>query len=70
MGRPREDRAITISVRCVVRRLRALLLDPRGATAAEYAIMASLIAVVIIGAVAAFGGAVNGLFESAAKQMP
>jgi len=32
--------------------------------------MASLIAVVIIGAVAAFGGAVNGLFESAAKQMP
>ena len=36
----------------------------RGATAAEYAILASLIAVVIIGAVAALGTAVNGLFNS------
>jgi pilus assembly protein Flp/PilA len=34
----------------------------RGATAAEYALMVSLVAVVVIGAVAAFGVAVAGLF--------
>jgi Flp pilus assembly pilin Flp len=34
----------------------------RGATAAEYALIASLIAVVIIGAVTALGLAVAGLF--------
>ena len=34
----------------------------RGATAAEYALMASLIAVVVIGSVAALGLAVQGLF--------
>ena len=35
----------------------------RGATAVEYGLMASLIAVVIVVAVTAFGGSVNGLFE-------
>ncbi len=35
-----------------------------GATSAEYAIMASLIAVVIVFAVAALGLSVNGLFEA------
>ena len=34
----------------------------RGATAAEYAVVASLIAVVIVGAVTALGLAVQGLF--------
>jgi Flp pilus assembly pilin Flp len=34
----------------------------RGATAAEYALIASLIAVVIVGAVTALGLAVAGLF--------
>lgn len=34
-----------------------------GATAAEYAIIAALIAVVIVAGVAAFGLAVNGLFS-------
>ena len=34
----------------------------RGATAAEYALMASLIAVVVVGAVAALGLGVQGLF--------
>jgi pilus assembly protein Flp/PilA len=35
----------------------------KGATALEYALMASLIAVVIVGAVTAFGLAVEGLFD-------
>ena len=39
--------------------------DQEGATAAEYAIMASLIAVVIIGAVLALGESVTGLFVDA-----
>lgn len=40
--------------------------DPNeeGATAVEYGLMASLIAVVIAGAVTAFGIGVNGLFQS------
>ncbi len=50
--------------------LGALARSQRGATAAEYAIMASLIAVVIIAAVMALGGAVNGLFQSAATAVP
>lgn len=36
----------------------------RGATAAEYALIAALVAVVIVVAVAAFGQAVLGLFTS------
>ena len=35
----------------------------RGATAVEYGLMASLIAVVIVVAVTAFGSSVRGLFE-------
>jgi pilus assembly protein Flp/PilA len=42
----------------------------RGATAAEYAIMVSLIAMVIIAAVTAVGIATDGLFQSAADKMP
>jgi pilus assembly protein Flp/PilA len=37
--------------------------DDRGATAVEYGIMASLIAVVIVASVAFFGQSVKGLFE-------
>ncbi len=37
----------------------------RGASAVEYALLASLIAVVIIAAVVIFGGAVRSLFETA-----
>ena len=40
-----------------------------GATAVEYALMSSLIALVIIGAVTAFGQSVLGLFEAAAAQI-
>ena len=42
----------------------------RGATAAEYALLASLIAVVIIGSVLLFGQGVNGLFVSTNDAMP
>ena len=48
-----------------LRRLRA----EAGATAVEYALMASLIAVVIVVAVTAFGVSVNGLFEDAAAKI-
>ena len=36
--------------------------DEDGATAVEYALMVGMIAIVIVGAVALFGGAVSGLF--------
>jgi pilus assembly protein Flp/PilA len=42
----------------------------RGATAAEYALMAALIAAVIVLSVAAFGGGVLNLFESANAKFP
>jgi Flp pilus assembly pilin Flp len=46
------------------RRHRGPVQDPTlGASAAEYALIVSLIAVVIIVAVALFGGAVAGLFD-------
>jgi Flp pilus assembly pilin Flp len=35
----------------------------RGATAVEYALLMTLIAIAIIGGVALFGGAVQGLFD-------
>ena len=42
----------------------------RGATAVEYGLMASLIALVIIVAVTAFGKSVNGLFELVTSTAP
>ena len=42
----------------------------RGATAVEYGLMASLIAVVIVVAVTAFGGSVNGLFQLTVDNTP
>lgn len=42
----------------------------RGATAIEYALMSSLIAMVIIGAVATLGTTVTGLFESVTANWP
>lgn len=44
------------------------LKDDKGATAAEYALLASLIAVAIILAVTALGGATNSLFEEAEQE--
>ncbi len=35
----------------------------RGATATEYALLVALIAVILIGGVGAFGGALNSFFE-------
>lgn len=46
--------------------VRAFWCDARGATAIEYALIASLIAVAIIGAVTALGGSVLGLFDEVA----
>jgi pilus assembly protein Flp/PilA len=44
--------------------------DERGATAIEYALIASLIGMVIIGAVGAIGGSLNGTFNEAAGALP
>jgi len=43
--------------------------DERGATAIEYALIASLIGMVIIGAVAAIGDSLNGTFNEAAGSL-
>ena len=46
-------------------------LDDRGATAVEYGLMVSLIALVIIGAVTAFGGALKtALFGMIVSSLP
>jgi pilus assembly protein Flp/PilA len=50
--------------------LMILILSEEGATAAEYAIMASLIAVVIIGAVSLLGLNTGSLFQFAADRYP
>jgi len=42
----------------------------RGATAVEYGLMASLVALVIVVAVTAFGSSVNGLFQLAVDKTP
>jgi Flp pilus assembly pilin Flp len=44
--------------------------DDRGATAVEYGIMVSLIALVIIGGVFSFGESVKGLFELIVASRP
>ena len=45
------------------------LRDERGATAIEYALIASLIGMVIIGAVGAIGDSLNGAFNEAAGSL-
>ena len=44
--------------------------DEGGATAVEYALMVALIAVVIIVAVTALGGKLNGLFTAISNALP
>lgn len=46
------------------------VLDDKGATAVEYALMVALIAIVIFASVALFGGNVAGLFERSANSLP
>lgn len=53
--------AVFVSARRILGRLG--ILDERGVTSAEYALMATLIAVVISGAVAVFGLSVSNLFN-------
>ena len=50
----------------MMRMLQALWKDEEGPTAVEYAILASLIAVVIVASVTTFGLAVKGLFTKVA----
>ncbi|GAA5030619.1 hypothetical protein GCM10023258_28070 [Terrabacter aeriphilus] len=42
----------------------------KGATAVEYGLMVALIAVVIIGAVAALGGKISNMFNDVATNIP
>jgi len=49
---------------------RLLTNKSKGATAVEYAVIVSLIAVVIIGAVAVLGQKASAMFSTTASQMP
>lgn len=46
------------------------LKDEQGATAIEYALIASLIAMAIVGAVTAVGGSVSALYNRVADDFP
>ena len=47
-----------------------IFVSDHGATAVEYAIMVSLIAVAVIGVVALLGGSLTNLFRNVADTMP
>ena len=49
--------------------VKEFLLDDQGATAIEYAIIASLIAIVIIGAVTAVGTSLNNTFTEVSNNL-
>lgn len=49
---------------CVLRKVKALLPNKSGATAIEYGLVASLISIVIIGAVTAIGAILDTRFQS------
>ena len=44
--------------------------DERGATMVEYGLMVALIAIVVAIGAGTLGGAVNGLFDSTANELP
>jgi pilus assembly protein Flp/PilA len=48
----------------------ALLKDRRGATAIEYALIASLISIVLVGAIVAVGTNMTGMYDNVATRMP
>ncbi len=50
--------------------MRSIHSDERGATAAEYALIASLIAAFIVAVVAVMGGEILGLFQSMVDVWP
>jgi pilus assembly protein Flp/PilA len=52
---------------CIQSDLQALLRDESGVTAIEYALVASLIAIVILGAVVALGNTLQTLWNSVAN---
>ncbi len=49
---------------------KALLRDERGVTAIEYALIASLIAVAIIGAVTTVGSNLSAMYDMIASEVP
>jgi pilus assembly protein Flp/PilA len=49
--------------------MRHFFRDERGATAIEYALIASLISIVIVAAVTAIGGSLSGTFNDAAAPL-
>ena len=56
---------------CTMKRLlNSLIFFEKGATAAEYAIMVSLVAVVLISAVGLFGIDINSMFQFVADKYP
>ncbi|MEQ8967935.1 MAG: Flp family type IVb pilin [Azospirillaceae bacterium] len=50
--------------------IRQFLDDRRGATSIEYALIAALIAITIIGSVVALGTELNGMFSTVAGSFP
>lgn len=57
--------ALGLPARCLELRCR----PARGATAVEYALMLTMVAAVIFGTVALFGGGVSGLFSDSASSI-
>lgn len=49
------------------RTLRKLIADDRGATAVEYALIASLIVIAAMGGISALGGGANGMWSNLAS---
>lgn len=47
--------------------MRKFLFEERGSTAIEYALIASLIGIVLVAAVSAIGGSLNGTFNDVAS---
>ena len=50
--------------------IKKFVADDEGATAVEYGLMVSLIAIAIIGTVTAVGGGLNNLFTEVADNLP
>jgi len=62
--------SIQLKRRKAMKKLMELVKREDGVTAPEYALIAALIAVVIIGAVTALGGAIQRTFTNIAGRMP
>jgi pilus assembly protein Flp/PilA len=65
MGDPAVEGWAPVSIPITIRRLMGAIRADRGATTAEYALVASLIAIVVLTAVLFLGTNLLGLFDSA-----